>query len=178
MGVNSVCTLVQTTDRGFEFENGGGDHGLCGEGQLRLLQVPGAFLYSWRGRDLFKTQTKNMAAQPPPESKSLAVISDGISSLTYVPSKSTHLAVASWDGTLQIHDTLQRSPLVKQSMDSGPLLSLSAPYSKDTTKEKLITGGMDGSSTSLATIKLLVCILISFLTSLRSNVFLYPLFDF
>lgn len=168
MGVNSVCTLVQTTDRGFEFENGGGDHGLCGEGQLRLLhyslQVPGAYLYSWRGRDLVKTQTKNMAAQPPPESKSLAVISDGISSLTYVPSKSTHLAVASWDGTLQIHDTLQRSPLVKQSMDSGPLLSLTAPYSKDTTKETLITGGMDGSSTSLVTIKF-ACLDLNFLSN-------------
>ena len=86
-----------------------------------------------------------MAAQPPPESKSLAVLSDGISAMSYVPTKTSHLAVTSWDGTLQIHDTVQKSVLVKQVMDSGPLLALAAPYSKDTAKEILVTGGMDGS---------------------------------
>lgn len=88
--------------------------------------------------------------QPPPESKLLAKFSDGITGLSYLPNsqRNTYLACASWDGTLQLHDTSSistgassSSSVLTQTMDSGPLLSLATPSNSET----IVTGGLDGS---------------------------------
>ncbi len=85
-----------------------------------------------------------MTTQPPPEAKSLAVFSDGISALSYLPSQPSHVAATSWDGTVRIHDTsASPSAVLTQVMDVGPLLSLATLEGGGTT---LATGGMDGSS--------------------------------
>ena len=83
-----------------------------------------------------------MAAQPPPEAKSLATFPDGISSISYLPKKeSSLLASTSWDGTVRIHDTAASSPVLTQTMESGPLLALATPSDIDA----VMTGGLDGS---------------------------------
>jgi hypothetical protein len=83
-----------------------------------------------------------MATQPPPEAKSLAVLSDGITSLSYLPKRDTSLlASTSWDGSVRLHDTVANTAALVQTMDSGPLLALAAPPEMDA----VITGGLDGS---------------------------------
>jgi hypothetical protein len=83
-----------------------------------------------------------MATQPPPEAKSLAVFSDGITALSYLPKHDASLLVStSWDGSVRIHDTAAKSAVLSQSMDSGPLLALATPSGMDA----VVTGGLDGS---------------------------------
>lgn len=77
------------------------------------------------------------------DSKSIVKVSDGVSSLSYLPNeKSSLLASTCWDGLVRIHDTAAdcRAVVVHQ-MDSGPLLSLATPQSSST----IATGGLDGS---------------------------------
>jgi WD40 repeat protein len=78
-----------------------------------------------------------------PEAKSLLdPPSDGVTALSYLPKEAcSHLASTSWDGAVRIHDTAQNTALLKQTMDSGPLLSLATPAGG----QSLITGGLDGS---------------------------------
>lgn len=78
----------------------------------------------------------------PPESKSLSLFSDGISALSYLPKEGTSLlASTSWDGSVRLHDTVARTAVLSQTMDSGPLLSLAVPSNGDS----VATGGLDGS---------------------------------
>lgn len=98
------------------------------------------------------SSSSSQQQQPPPESKLLAKFSDGITGLSYLPNsqRNTYLACASWDGTLQLHDTSSistgassSSSVLTQTMDSGPLLSLATPSNSET----IVTGGLDGSGT-------------------------------
>lgn len=77
------------------------------------------------------------------ESKFLAKVADGISSLSYLPKeKSSLLASTCWDGSVRLHDTKGSNPAVMvHQMESGPLLSLATPNLGST----LATGGLDGS---------------------------------
>ncbi|CAJ1962495.1 unnamed protein product [Cylindrotheca closterium] len=77
------------------------------------------------------------------DSKSLAKVADGISSLSYLPKeKSSLLASTCWDGSVRLHDTAADNPAVMvHQMDSGPLLSLATPESTCA----IATGGLDGS---------------------------------
>ena len=78
----------------------------------------------------------------PPEAKSLSIFSDGISALSYLPKQDASLlASTSWDGSVRLHDTVARSAVMTQTMDSGPLLSLAIPHEIN----GLATGGLDGS---------------------------------
>jgi hypothetical protein len=97
-----------------------------------------------------------MASQPPPEAKSLAVFSDGISALSYLPSKPSHVVATSWDGTVRIHDTSTvgdaasaagSAAVLTQSMEAGPLLSLATLLPTSGLGTSIATGGMDGSGT-------------------------------
>eukprot|EP00934_Nitzschia_sp_Nitz4_P004635 Nitzschia sp. Nitz4//scaffold18_size181773//165258//166597//NITZ4_001942-RA/size181773-snap-gene-0.283-mRNA-1//-1//CDS//3329540092//4625//frame0 len=87
-----------------------------------------------------------MAQEPPPEAKSLAKFSDGVTGLEYI--QSSRLASICWDGTLQVHDTQagsgtnngsDSSALLTQTMESGPLLSLAI-----LSGETMVTGGLNG----------------------------------
>lgn len=77
------------------------------------------------------------------DSKSLAKVADGLSSLCYLPKeKSSLLASTCWDGAVRLHDTKSANPaLMVHQMDSGPLLSLATPKLGST----VATGGLDGS---------------------------------
>ncbi|KAL7537673.1 hypothetical protein ACHAXR_009268 [Thalassiosira sp. AJA248-18] len=80
---------------------------------------------------------------------------DGITSLQYLPassSSSSLLASTSWDGALRIHDTIAKSHVVTQMMDSGPLLSMAIGSSSSSSSSNdenhhppVYTGGIDGS---------------------------------
>jgi len=85
-------------------------------------------------------------SQTSPECRSLPEPpTDGITSLSYIPSVSTSLlASTSWDGNLRIHDTSTMSNQCSQAMESGPLLSLIASPGGDG-GSSLFTGGLDGS---------------------------------
>merc|ERR1719491_1296526 len=96
--------------------------------------------------------------QPLPEPSPLpSPPNDGITALQYVPassfsasSSSSLLASTSWDGALRIHDTIAKSHVVTQTMDSGPLLSMavggaSTNGSWDNGEGLVYTGGIDGS---------------------------------
>jgi len=64
---------------------------------------------------------------------------DGISALNFLPSSPALLASTSWDGSARVHDIDGWSCQLNQTMESGPLLSLTIP------EKDLITGGLDGS---------------------------------
>mmetsp|Transcript_17760 Transcript_17760/g.32132 ORF Transcript_17760/g.32132 Transcript_17760/m.32132 type:complete len:348 (-) Transcript_17760:230-1273(-) len=84
-----------------------------------------------------------MSHQPPPEARSLPdPPTDGITSLSYLPSKESLslLASTSWDGALRVHDTSAMSRVLSQTMDAGPLLSLATPGNG-----AIFVGGLDGS---------------------------------
>lgn len=85
-----------------------------------------------------------MATQPPPEAKSLPEPpSDGITSLSYLPSAPSHLlASTSWDGSVRVYNTDVKSAVLSHAMDSGPLLALATPSGMDS----VVTGGLDGTS--------------------------------
>ena len=63
---------------------------------------------------------------------------DGVSSLSFLPSCSPLLASTSWDGAIAVHDIEQWNRQVSHNMESGPLLSLTVL--PDTT---LVSGGLD-----------------------------------
>jgi WD40 repeat protein len=79
----------------------------------------------------------------PPESKSLAKFSDGISDLSYLPKNDVSLlASTSWDGSVRLHDTqATNTAVLAHQMESGPLLGLAIPQNMDA----IATGGLDGS---------------------------------
>jgi WD40 repeat protein len=85
-----------------------------------------------------------MDAQPPPEAKSLPdPPSDGITSLSYLPSAPSYLlASTSWDGSIRVHNTEVKSAVLSHAMDSGPLLALATRSGM----ASVITGGLDGTS--------------------------------
>lgn len=92
-----------------------------------------------------KMTTPHQQQQPLVEAKSLAVFSDGISALSYLPSQVSHVAATSWDGTIRIHDTsASPSSVLTHAMEVGPLLCLATPAGGTTV---CATGGMDGSGT-------------------------------
>ena len=96
-----------------------------------------------------------MANEPPPEAKSLAVFTDGISSLSYLPQKdSSLLASASWDGAVRIHDTSTNAEKLAQAMEAGPLLALATPSGMDA----VVAGGLDGSGRIRIVFFVLLCI--------------------
>mmetsp|Transcript_8065 Transcript_8065/g.11715 ORF Transcript_8065/g.11715 Transcript_8065/m.11715 type:complete len:333 (-) Transcript_8065:37-1035(-) len=75
-----------------------------------------------------------------PDAKSLPdPPTDGISALQFIPSSPALLASTSWDGSARVHDTEGWTCELSQSMDSGPLLSLTVLAAD------LVTGGLDGS---------------------------------
>jgi cell cycle arrest protein BUB3 len=77
----------------------------------------------------------------PPESKSLAVFSDGISAISYLPRQDASLiSSTSWDGSIHIHDTVDQSHVLAHQMEAGPLLSLAVPHGMDA----VACGGLDG----------------------------------
>jgi cell cycle arrest protein BUB3 len=81
-------------------------------------------------------------AAPPPEAKPLpSPPTDGITALSFIP-ESNILASTSWDGCVRMHDADAMSPLLCQTPESGPLLSLATPVAHADT---LLAGGMDGS---------------------------------
>mmetsp|Transcript_51147 Transcript_51147/g.147593 ORF Transcript_51147/g.147593 Transcript_51147/m.147593 type:complete len:349 (-) Transcript_51147:79-1125(-) len=87
-----------------------------------------------------------MSTGPPPEAKSIAKFSDGISALQYFTASqqaTEFLAATSWDGTLRVLDTADKSVILTQTMESGPLLSLATMSTPN--KTILVTGGADGS---------------------------------
>ena len=109
---------------------------------------------------------------PPPEAKSIATFSDGISALQYLPAStstdattrnnnsgtsSSRVAATSWDGTLRVYDTHTGTMLLTQTMESesGPLLSMavvaSSPSGSSSSSQSssymIVTGGLDGSGT-------------------------------
>ena len=109
---------------------------------------------------------------PPPEVKSIATFSDGISALQYLPAStstdattrnnnsgtsSSRVAATSWDGTLRVYDTHTGTMLLTQTMESGPLLSMaivaaspaesSSSSSSQSASYMIVTGGLDGSGT-------------------------------
>jgi len=106
---------------------------------------------------------------PPPEVKSIATFSDGITALSYLPpapissgpnidsDSDNTVAATSWDGTLRVYNTHTGTLVVAQTMESGPLLSMavvgtasSEPSSSSSASSYLIvTGGLDGSGTYL-----------------------------
>ena len=106
---------------------------------------------------------------PPPEVKSIATCSDGISALSYLPPTSNSssssgggsggdtVAATSWDGTLRVYNTQTGTMLLTQTMESGPLLSmavvvstvppLGTSSSSSSSSYLIVTGGLDGSGT-------------------------------
>lgn len=88
------------------------------------------------------TATTVTMAAPPPEAKPLpSPPTDGITALSFIP-ESNMLASTSWDGCVRMHDVDAMSPLLCQTPESGPLLSLATPVAHADT---LLAGGMDGS---------------------------------
>jgi hypothetical protein len=88
------------------------------------------------------TATTVTMAAPPPEAKPLpSPPTDGITALSFIP-ESNILASTSWDGCVRMHDADAMSPLLCQTPESGPLLSLATPVAHADT---LLAGGMDGS---------------------------------
>ena len=107
---------------------------------------------------------------PPPEVKSIATCSDGISALSYLPPTTSNssssdgggnggdtVAATSWDGTLRVYNTQTGTMLLTQTMESGPLLSmavvvstvppLGTSSSSSSSSYLIVTGGLDGSGT-------------------------------